>query len=251
MKYFSHNTAAERYARGRPYFHPVAIQNLIASSKKVHFRHALDVATGTGLGAKALLEVCGSVTGCDISKEMLEFARATAPAATLLESPAETLPFPDASFDVITTFLAFHWFDKPRFLQEAKRVLEPGGHLMICNHHFTSELEGQPEFKTWVTDFYANYPAMPRHESKFDFKDAAQLGFELIDETRFDHSFSMNAEELALYISTQSNIIAKVEQGVERLEDVLETIRSGADQFLGGARGEIGFRGVTQILKSV
>jgi ubiquinone/menaquinone biosynthesis C-methylase UbiE len=251
MKYFSHVTAAERYARGRPYFHPITIQNLVSASGKTHFRHALDVATGTGLGAKALLEVCDHVTGSDIAPEMLEFARTTAPNATLLESPAENLPFPEANFDVLTTFLAFHWFDKPRFLREAKRVLEPGGHLMICNHHFTSELQEKPEFKTWMTDFYANYPALPRHESKFDFKDAVQLGFELIDQTQFDHSFSMNAEEFALYISTQSNIIAKVEQGAERLEDVLETIRSGADQFLGGARGNMGFRGVTQILKSI
>ncbi len=202
------------------------------------------------MGAKALLEVSDRVTGCDIAPEMLEYARGLAPQATFLESPAETLPWPDSSFDLVTTFLAFHWFDQPRFLTEVKRVLEPSGHLMICNHFFTAELRGEPRFKRWADDFYSHYPAPPRNASNFEPKDAFLYGFELLNDTRFDQHFPMNAEELALYISTQSNIIAKVEQGAERLDDAFETVRVGADQFLRGARGEFGFQGATWVLRA-
>jgi hypothetical protein len=50
------------------------------------------------------------------------------------------------------------------------------------------------------------------------------------------------------YISTQSNIIAKVEQGTERLEDVLLTIQSGVREMLGEARGNFLFGGTIWLL---
>jgi ubiquinone/menaquinone biosynthesis C-methylase UbiE len=45
--------------------------------------------------------------------------------------PAESLPFEDASVDVVTTFEAMHYFDLDRFFTEVKRVLKPNGTLAI------------------------------------------------------------------------------------------------------------------------
>jgi hypothetical protein len=59
----------------------------------------------------------------------------------------------------------------------------------------------------------------------------------------------MNASEIAEYISTQSNIIVKVEQGDERLEDVLEPIERGAKVFVGGASGAFLFSGAVWVLR--
>ena len=93
MNYFSHVSAAERYASARPYFHPKAVSILLEVTGKTRFSSALDVATGTGMGARALFEVCDEVTGCDLSPEMLIHARATVPGASFLKAPAEALPF--------------------------------------------------------------------------------------------------------------------------------------------------------------
>jgi hypothetical protein len=70
-----------------------------------------------------------------------------------------------------------------------------------------------------------------------------------VDESFFEDSFAMSASEVASYISTQSNIIAKVEQGTERLEDVLLTIESAVRQFLGEARGNFLFGGTIWLLR--
>lgn len=107
MNYFSHVSAAERYATARPYFHPKAVSILLQATKRTRFSSALDVATGTGVGARALLEVCGTVTGCDLSPELLMHARASALGALFVEAPAPALPLPDSSVTLVTTFLAF------------------------------------------------------------------------------------------------------------------------------------------------
>ena len=250
MNYFSHVSAAQRYAIARPYFHPKAVAVLLEAAKTMRFASALDVATGTGMGARALLEVCDQVTGCDLSPEMLAHARATVPGASFIEAPAEALPVPESSVVLVTTFLAFHWFDQARFLEEVRRVLEPGGYLMICNHHALATLRDHPAFKVWADGFYANYPTPPRNSSIVGTGDAQRFGFDLIAQSSFEDEFWMNATEVAAYISTQSNIIAKVEQGGERLEDICKTIQCGVQPLLGQARGAFGFRGSVWVLRS-
>ena len=120
---------------------------------------------------------------------------------------------------------------------------------MICAHESLATLRDQPAYRTWADGFYANYPAPPRNPSKLEPSDVERFGFALVEHTSFEDEFWMNAAEIAAYISTQSNIIAKVEQGAERLEDVLETIERGAKVFLGEARGAFLFRGAVWVLR--
>jgi ubiquinone/menaquinone biosynthesis C-methylase UbiE len=246
VHHFSHQTVAERYVAARPYFHPKAIKLLLEQTGKLHFHHALDVATGTGMGAKALLKVCENVSGCDLSPQMLNHAKQSLPEVNLLESSAEDLPFLNEQFDLVTVFLAFHWFDQERFLAEAHRVLQPDGVLMICNHCFLSELEGNPEFRLWADDFYLNYKQPDRAPMALSRQHTA---LKFLGKHDFTDSFAMSAKELALYISSQSNIIAKVEQGTEQLEDVLRTIETGVQPFLGNARGNFLFGGTIWLLR--
>lgn len=48
--------------------------------------------------------------------------------------PAEELPFEDASVDLLASFTAAHWFDTGKFMNEAKRVLRPGGCVAISTY---------------------------------------------------------------------------------------------------------------------
>ena len=75
MSYFDLKAAAERYSRGRPDFHSNTIKRIKAYlylDKKLN--NALDIACGTGLSTKALLEIATNVYGTDTSQEMLNFA---------------------------------------------------------------------------------------------------------------------------------------------------------------------------------
>ena len=101
-------------------------------------RDVLDVATGTADFALELKQHAPHVhvTGCDFVPEMLEIGRRKARArgvdVTLEEGDALNLPYPDASFDVVTCAFGFRNFsDYARGLQEFHRVLRPGGRVVI------------------------------------------------------------------------------------------------------------------------
>ena len=89
----------------------------------------LDVATGTGLVAEALLRRGFSVTGLDQSPDMLRVARRRFDKRVpLVEAAADDLPFPDASFDHLTfTYLLRYVEDPAATLRELARVVRPGG----------------------------------------------------------------------------------------------------------------------------
>jgi demethylmenaquinone methyltransferase/2-methoxy-6-polyprenyl-1,4-benzoquinol methylase len=90
----------------------------------------LDVATGTGAVARELLATKGcTVVGLDQSAEMLAEARRRLPAdVRLVEANAESLPFPDGSFDALTfTYLLRYVSDPGATLRELARVVRPGG----------------------------------------------------------------------------------------------------------------------------
>ena len=98
----------------------------------------LDVACGTGLVSKALVERWGSrVVGLDQSAAMLAGARAKlandprlAARITLVEGEAESLPFADREFDHLTfTYLLRYVDDPAATLRELARVVKPGGRV--------------------------------------------------------------------------------------------------------------------------
>jgi demethylmenaquinone methyltransferase/2-methoxy-6-polyprenyl-1,4-benzoquinol methylase len=98
----------------------------------------LDVATGTGMVAEALVRRCGcSVVGLDQSEAMLAQARARVQRdgrlqsrVSLLVGEAERLPFADHEFDHLTfTYLLRYVDDPAATLRELARVVRPGGHI--------------------------------------------------------------------------------------------------------------------------
>ncbi|XP_026231449.1 class I SAM-dependent methyltransferase [Anabas testudineus] len=106
------------------------------------FQLALDVGCGSGQGTLLLAKHFASVVGTDISPAQLEVAlqHAREPNITYRQCEAEKLPFADSSVDLVTVMSAFHWFDRPRFLQEALRVLKPHGCLALLNYTIDMEL---------------------------------------------------------------------------------------------------------------
>jgi demethylmenaquinone methyltransferase/2-methoxy-6-polyprenyl-1,4-benzoquinol methylase len=95
----------------------------------------LDVATGTGLMVRAALELGmdpALITGVDPSQGMLAENRKHHPEVTLLEGTGEALPGADASVDFVCMGYALrHVEDLSRLFAEFKRVLKPGGRVLI------------------------------------------------------------------------------------------------------------------------
>lgn len=92
----------------------------------------LDVACGTGDMAVELLRRGCSVTGVDLSKEMMAIAKRKAPQAEYRLADVERLPFGDASFDAVTcAFGVRNFVHLEQGLHEMLRVLKPGGRMVI------------------------------------------------------------------------------------------------------------------------
>jgi len=64
-------------------------------------REMLDIGTGTGVFAEAFAERGISATGVDVNEGLLALARELVPAGRFVEAPAENLPFPAGSFDLL------------------------------------------------------------------------------------------------------------------------------------------------------
>ncbi len=100
----------------------------------------LDVGCGTGLLTQAIAEKHSSceVIGIDASRPMIEVAHRKRAGGRISyrQAVAEDLPFGDGDFDIVTSALFFHHVNrvcKSQALSEARRVLKPGGQLVVAD----------------------------------------------------------------------------------------------------------------------
>ena len=98
----------------------------------------LEVGCGTGnvLAALARAHPACEIVGLDPDPRALERARRKGAAFTLDRGFADALPYPDASVDAVVSAFMYHHLGrktKPRMLEEAARVLRPGGALHLAD----------------------------------------------------------------------------------------------------------------------
>lgn len=90
----------------------------------------LDVGCGSGYALAMAAQRGARVSGLDITPELLAIARERVPEAELVEGTMDQLPFPDASFDVVTAFNALPFATDPATaVRETARVTVPGGRV--------------------------------------------------------------------------------------------------------------------------
>lgn len=114
----------------------------------------LDVGTGPGIIALLLADMGHSVTGIDLSVDMLKKARENAGKLNMSvefrQGDAECIPFGDRSFDVvINRHVLWTLPDPDKALSEWKRVLRPGGKLVIIDGNWYTNLNRSFKNKIW------------------------------------------------------------------------------------------------------
>jgi ubiquinone/menaquinone biosynthesis C-methylase UbiE len=101
----------------------------------------LDIATGAGHTALAFAPHVREVVAYDLTEAMLAETAKNAERRGLTNvvtrrGPAEQLPFPDSSFDIVTVRLASHHFaDNAAAVSEMARVTKRGGHVVVVDNY--------------------------------------------------------------------------------------------------------------------
>lgn len=116
-----------------------------------------DIGSGTGILARLFLQNGNRVLGVEPNKEMREAGEAFLaefPHFTSINGTAEATTLPDASVDFVTAGQAAHWFDQETSLPELRRILRPGGFVVLLWN--TMNFAGSP-FMQGYAQLYRRY----------------------------------------------------------------------------------------------
>ena len=128
------SSRVEDYVRYRPGYPPGVIQLLKTECGLSAESVVADVASGTGIFTRMLLENRCRVFGVEPNVEMRHAAEefmAGHARFKSLNGTAESTTLPDHSVDIITAAQAAHWFDPSKARQEFVRILKPGGWTVL------------------------------------------------------------------------------------------------------------------------
>ena len=122
---------ATDYAKFRPHYPPELFEFVgsIAPSKNTVW----DCGTGNGQAAKGLAGVFDRVIATDASERQLSSAVENSKVEYHV-APAEASGLDADSVDAVTVAQALHWFDIPKFFEEARRVIKPGGVIAVWSY---------------------------------------------------------------------------------------------------------------------
>jgi ubiquinone/menaquinone biosynthesis C-methylase UbiE len=121
----------------------------------------LEIGCGTGHWLQEISGSVATIAGLDPSPAMLAVARTATNQALLIQGEAEHIPWRDRCVDRVFSINAMHHFhDKPAFVREVRRILRPGGAVMIAGLDPHSGLD-----QWWVYDYFPS--ALPADRARY------------------------------------------------------------------------------------
>lgn len=195
---------------------------------------AVEVGCGTGHWLVAIRDRVRTVTGLDVSMNMLRRARAAAPSAHLVRGRAEQLPWAAATFDRIYCVNALHHFhDAEAFIGEARRVLRPGGALLTIGLDPHTRRDSW-----WVYDYFpstletdrARFRPTSAIRERLEAAGFVNATTELAQHMPLELPFAEAMQHGLLNRSSNSQLLilsdAEYQEGLRRLEAEQPTLRA-------------------------
>jgi SAM-dependent methyltransferase len=158
----------ENYVRYRPGYPAEVVQTLRVECGLGPSLKVADIASGTGIWTRMLLENGNRVFGVEPNSEMREAGErllAGFPSFTSVSGTAEASTLPDQSVDFVTAAQAAHWFDRARSRKEFARILKPGGWLVLLwNERCTDSTAFLRDYEQLLLTYGTDYREV-RHEN--------------------------------------------------------------------------------------
>ena len=165
------SSRVENYVRYRPGYPPEVIALLKAECGLRRESLVADIASGTGLWTRVLLENGNRVWGVEPNEDMRRAGErflAGFPRFTSVAGSAENTTLPDHRFDLITAAQAAHWFDRERARREFARIVKPGEWtVLIWNERRTDSTPFLRAYEQVLLDYGTDYREV-RHERTTD-----------------------------------------------------------------------------------
>ncbi len=161
----------ENYVRYRPGYPPEALQVLKTECGLTPQHVVADIASGTGIWTRMLLENGNHVFAVEPNQDMRQAGErllAEFHEFTSIAGSAEATTLPDASVDFITAAQAAHWFDRERTRREFVRLLKRRGWLVLLwNERLTDSTAFLRAYEQLLLSFGTDYEEV-RHERTTD-----------------------------------------------------------------------------------
>lgn len=161
----------ENYVKYRPDYPREIVRYLAANCGLTRESIVADVGCGTGISCRMFLENGNRVIGVEPNEAMRGAAvkqLAEFPWFIVVDGTSEATTLEDDSIDMVVAAQAFHWFDPDRTRPEFKRILKPGGHVVLIWNE--RQLDTTPfliEYEKFLLK-YANDYGNVRHENIAD-----------------------------------------------------------------------------------
>ena len=165
------SSRVDNYVRYRPGYPPEIIKFLQQQCGMTRGSVVADIASGTGIWTRRLLENGNPVFGVEPNEEMRKAGEqylADFPQFTSIAGTAEATTLPDHSVDMITAAQAAHWFDRVRARREFVRIVKPGGWtVLLWNERLTDSTAFLRAYEKLLLDYGTDYKEV-RHERTTD-----------------------------------------------------------------------------------
>jgi SAM-dependent methyltransferase len=163
----------------------------------------LEVGAGTGLWSRYLVELGAELTIVEPDDDMRAVLQRRSPDLHALVGTAESLPVDDASYDVVVSSSAWHWFTQPDARNEMARVLVDRGRLFVLWNGFSREVEWVQELIN-LRNNEKGAVVRPRGWTAGELADGP---FEDVTDISLSWSWPRTTEQMASLFGTYSGVI--------------------------------------------
>ena len=222
-KDFDFKRVAQGY-KERPFLHKQVIERFQKDVSGKLFLNGLDVGCGAGLSSKALKQICGHVTGADISPEMIAVAREVCGDSQEYDffvSSAEEIPPAKEKYDIVTAAGVIQWINRENFLRNLREIIREQGYVLIYDFCISDRMKDSETYSEWWHNVYLKeFPKPLRNESVWTQQDVEPYQFSIIDQVQYEMEYQFDMKSFIKFMMIQSNVNAQIEGKGRNIEEV-------------------------------